>query len=171
MDSNFERSLTCLLESEGKYSDNKYDPGGETMMGVTKAAWETWTKKPVLPGEMAKLTKDDIRPFYKDIYWDGAKCPQLPLGLDYMLFDSSVNMGVGQATRLLQKALGCVTDGVIGPNVMQRITNTQPQTLINLFSTEKEYFYKSLKTFSIFGEGWINRINKVKRNAEEMIND
>ena len=43
--------------------------------------------------------------------------------------------------------------------------------LINLFSTEKENFYRSLKTFSVFGEGWLHRVANVKQNAEEMIND
>ena len=174
MNDNFDKCLALVLKSEGGWTGPtglKGDPGGETNHGVTRNAWASWIKRPVLDGEMAKLTVDEVKPFYKDIYWDGSKCNELPIGVDYVVFDAAINMGVGQAVRLFQRAIGCVPDGVIGPNVMQRITNTKPQVLINLFSTEKENFYRSLKTFSVFGEGWLHRVADVKQNAEEMIND
>lgn len=169
MDNNFAKSLELVLKSEGLYSNNPKDPGGETMMGVTKAAWSTWLKRPIANGEMAKLTVSDITPFYKALYWDKAYCPQLPTGLDYCLFDAVVNMGVGQAIRLLQKSLGCVPDGVIGPNTMKAINDAKPEDLIDKFSAQKEMFYRSLALFNTFGKGWLSRVAQVKINAKGML--
>ena len=169
MINNFEFSLAQVLKSEGGYVNNPKDPGGETMMGVTKAAWSTWLKRTILPGEMAKLTVADIIPFYKALYWDKAYCNQLPTGVDYMAFDAAVNMGVGQSIRLLQKSLGCVPDGVIGPNTMKAINDADTKTLIDKFSAQKEMFYRSLATFVTFGKGWMRRVAEVKQTALSML--
>ena len=169
MVNNFEKSLELVLRSEGLYSNNPKDPGGETMRGVTKAAWSTWLKRTIMPGEMAKLTVADITPFYKALYWDKAYCNQLPAGVDYMAFDAAVNMGVGQSIRLLQRSLGCVADGVIGPNTMKAINDADTKTLIDKFSEQKEMFYRSLGTFSVFGKGWLRRVEEVKQAALSML--
>lgn len=169
MDNNFDRSLKLVLKSEGGYVNNPKDPGGETIMGVTKAAWSTYLKRPIANGEMVKLTVADITPFYKALYWDKSYCPQLPTGIDYMVFDASVNMGVGQSIRLLQKSLGCVADGVIGPNTMKLINETSVNDMIDKFSAQKEQFYRSLALFNTFGKGWLSRVAQVKQNAKEML--
>jgi len=169
MESNFDQSLKLVLKSEGLYSNNPKDPGGETMMGVTKNAWSTWLKRPIADGEMAKLTVADITPFYKALYWDKSYCNQLPTGIDYMVFDASVNMGVGQSIRLLQKSLGCVPDGVIGPNTMKAINDADAKTMIDKFSAQKEQFYRSLNTFATFGKGWLARIEHVKQAALKLL--
>ena len=93
----------------------------------------------------------------------------MPIGLDYLLFDAAVNMGVGRAVRLLQQSLGCVPDGVIGPNVINALNITPVDRLLTKFTTQKEQFYKSLKTFSVFGQGWLNRCQDVLNNAKEFI--
>ena len=169
MINNYEFSLAQVLKSEGGYVNNPKDPGGETNMGVTKAAWSTWLKRTILPGEMAQLTHADIIPFYKALYWDKSYCNQLPTGIDYMVFDASVNMGVGQSIRLLQRSLGCVPDGVIGPNTMKAINDADVKTLIDKFSAQKEMFYKSLATFATFGKGWLRRVAEVKQIALSML--
>ena len=169
MQTNFEYSLAHVLTSEGGYVNNPKDPGGETNRGVTKAAWSTWLKRPIANGEMAKLTVADITPFYKDLYWDKSYCNQLPTGIDYMVFDASVNMGVGQSIRLLQKSLGCVADGVIGPNTMKLINESKVNDMIDKYSAQKEMFYRSLVLFNTFGKGWLNRVAQVKQIAKGMI--
>ena len=157
------------MKSEGNYVWDKRDPGGETNHGVTRNAWASWIKRPVLDGEMAKLTVDEVKPFYKDIYWDGSKCNELPIGVDYVVFDAAINMGVGQAVRLFQRAIGCVPDGVIGHNTMDAIHAADVVTLIDKYSAQKEQFYRSLANFPIFGKGWLARVEQVKQNAKGMV--
>lgn len=169
MDSNFEYSLAQVLKSEGGYVNNPKDPGGETNMGITKNAWSTWLKRPIKDGEMAQITHADVIPFYKALYWNKAYCPQLPTGIDYMAFDGAVNMGVGQSIRLLQKSLGCVPDGVIGPNTMNAIQNGDRMNIITKYAAQREQFYRSLALFQTFGQGWLNRNNYVLQTAKAMV--
>ena len=41
--------------------------------------------------------------------------------------------------------------------------------LVDKFSAAKEAFYRSLPTFAVFGNGWMNRINEVKKNVYSFI--
>ena len=169
MNDNFQKCLDLVLKSEGGYVNDPRDHGGETMMGVTKNAWSTWIKRPINDGEMARLTKEDITPFYKALYFDKAYCPDLPIGVDYLVFDAAVNMGVGQAVRLLQRALGVVADGAIGPNTLKAINEADAKELIQKFSDAKTTFYKGLGNFNVYGTGWLKRVADVQAVANKML--
>ena len=39
---NFDKSFALVMKSEGLYSNNPKDPGGETNMGLTKALSLPW---------------------------------------------------------------------------------------------------------------------------------
>ncbi len=169
MVSNFKSSLALVLKSEGNFSNHPSDPGGMTMLGVTKLNWETWVKHPVTEAEMRALTPALVEPMYKAKYWDACKCDDLPRGIDYAVFDAAVNMGPGRAARLLQAALGVTADGVIGRATIAAATAADPAELLETFSLGKEAFYQSLPTFGTFGKGWLNRVAHVQDAAEGMI--
>jgi len=165
---NFDKSLKYVLNEEGGYTWDKRDPGGETNLGVTRNSWAGWLKREIKDGEMAKITVADVTPFYHDLYW-GNICDSLPSGLDYLLFDASVNVGRFEAVRLLQLAIGCVPDGFIGPNTMKAIQDSEIKNIINKFCDQKETYYKGLKIFPIYGAGWLARVGRSKINAMGMI--
>ena len=166
---NFEDSLKLVLAEEGGYVDNPIDPGGITNLGVTKAVWEAWVGHPVDEKVMRSLTPEYVAPMYKQKYWTPCFGDDLPKGLDYAVFDFAVNAGPGRAVKTLQQAIGCVPDGSIGPRTMGIIHNTDVQKLVELFSNARIDFYKGLKTFPVFGNGWIKRAEDVKSNVTNMI--
>jgi len=53
---------------------------------------------------------------------------------------------------------------------MQLIDQKDIKELIELFSARKIAFYEGLKTFPIFGKGWLARVETVKKAALEMVN-
>lgn len=165
--SNFDASLALVLQSEGGWVNNSNDPGGETNLGVTKSVWEAWVNHPVKT--MKGLMPEMVAPLYKSKYWLACYAQQLPLGVDYAVFDAAVNMGPGRAIKLLQESLGCVPDGMIGPRTLQLIDQKDPLEVINAFSDRKTNFYESLSTFQEFGKGWLKRVEDVKFNAIKMI--
>ena len=167
--SNFPASLALVLKSEGKFSNDARDPGGMTMLGVTKLNWETWVKRSVDEAEMRSLTPELVTPLYKQRYWDACKCSDLPRGVDYAVFDAAVNMGPGRAARLLQAALEVKADGIIGRATIAAATAADPVELLEAFSLGKEAFYQSLPTFGVFGKGWLNRVAHVQDAAEQMM--
>ena len=167
--SNFPASLALILKSEGGFVNHRNDPGGMTNLGVTRNVWKEWVKHEVDETEMRSLTPELVAPLYKANYWDACKCDDLPLGVDYVVFDSAVNMGGGRAARLLQTVLGVTADGVIGRATIAAATAADPVELLEAFSQGKEEFYKSLPTFATFGRGWLNRVTHVQDVAEQMI--
>jgi hypothetical protein len=167
MKSNWAKSFALLIKSEGGYVNNTADPGGRTNLGVTQAVWENWIGHTSGEKEMKSLTPEMVKPLYKKKYWDACRCDDLPSGIDYLVFDFAVNAGVGRSAKTLQKVVQVPVDGAIGPKTIAAVNATKD--LIEKFSDEKATFYKSLPTFSQFGNGWMNRIAQVKQDAYLMV--
>ena len=167
--SNFPASLALVLKAEGGFVNHPRDPGGMTNLGVTRNVWREWVNRDVDEAEMRSLTPELVTPLYKARYWDACKCDDLPRGVDYVVFDSAVNMGPGRAAKLLQAALGVTADGAIGRATIAAATAADPAELLDAFSQGKEAFYQSLSTFATFGKGWLNRVAHVQDAAERMM--
>ena len=169
MQNSFEECLALVLKSEGGWTGVnglKGDPGGETNLGVTKRVWEEYVGHPV--ESLKKLTKDDVAPLYELKYWRPCYCEVLPRGLDFVVFSMGVNAGPGRSVKLLQQSIGCVPDGVIGPRTRELISSSNGATLIAKFSETRREYYRSLKTFPIFGKGWLARVDREKAEALDM---
>jgi lysozyme family protein len=167
MASDFKECLELLLKSEGGWVNHPSDPGGETNLGVTKAVWEEYVGHPVKT--MKDLTKDDVAPLYELKYWRPCYCEVLPRGLDFVVFSMGVNAGPGRSIKLLQQSIGCVPDGVIGPKTRGLISSSNGANLIAKFSEARREYYKSLKTFPVFGKGWLARVDREETEALDMI--
>ena len=166
---NWIKSLEAILHHEGGYVNHPKDPGGETNLGVTKRVYEEWggTK------DMKDLTVEDVAPIYKKNYWDRVKGADLPSGLDLCVFDFGVNAGTGRSAKYLQRMIGTVADGGIGPNTLKALDNYVEsegleQTIRN-FQEARQKYYESLKTFETFGRGWTRRVDETTELAVSMI--
>jgi lysozyme family protein len=167
MANDYKECLDLVLRSEGGWVNNPNDPGGETNLGVTKAVWEEYVGHPVTT--MKNLTKDDVAPLYEQKYWRACYGEVLPRGLDFLCFSFGINAGSGRSVKLLQQSLGLVSDGIIGPKVMQKLRESNIADVIKSFSESRREYYKSLKNFPIFGKGWISRTDKEEQQALDMI--
>ena len=169
MQSNWSNAFALMLKSEGGYVNNPADPGGMTNLGVTKSTWENWVGRESDEAEMRGLTPEKVEPLYKKKYFDAVRGDELPMGLDYLMFDFAVNAGAGRAIKTLQTAVGVTPDGGFGPMTMAAVLAVDPVELIERFSQAKKDFYRSLTTFSTFGKGWLNRVADVKQHATSMV--
>jgi lysozyme family protein len=169
MKSNWQKSFELMLKSEGGYVNNPADPGGMTNLGVTKATWENWVGRPSDGAEMRSLTPEKVEPLYRKKFWDAVRGDELPMGLDYLVFDFAVNAGAGRSIKTLQSSVGVAADGRFGPMTLAAVQAIDPKDLIEKFSQTKEDFYRSLNTFATFGRGWLNRVADVKLKAFSML--
>jgi len=167
--SNWQKSFDLMLASEGGYANHPSDPGGMTNLGVTKRVWEEWVGRESNEKEMRSLTKEMVEPLYKRKFWDACRCDDLPLGIDYLVFDMAVNAGVGRSAKLLQHCVGVSADGAIGPITITAVKSKDPEELIEKFSEARELFYRGLTTFDVFGKGWLNRVEASKIKASSML--
>ena len=169
MNNNWKQAFDLMLKSEGGYVHHPSDPGGRTNLGVTQATWENWVGRSSDEAEMRGLTPEKVEPMYKKKFWDAVRGDELPMGLDYLMFDFAVNAGAGRAIKTLQTAVGVTPDGGFGPMTMAAVQAVDPNELIERFSQAKEDFYRSLTTFATFGKGWLNRVADVKVKATSML--
>ena len=60
-------------------------------------------------------------------------------------------------------------DGKIGPKTLSMVFNMEPATLLDKYAEAREPYHLSLKTFEIYGRGWLLRYNEVLEKAKSMI--
>lgn len=176
MKENWEKSFDLMLGSEGGFSDDPRDDGnklpdgrpGSTMLGVTQYNWEAWSGHQVTHEQMKKLKPEDVKPFYRKKFWDACRCDDLPDGIDYLVFDFSVNAGVGRGAKTLQSVVGATVDGAIGPLTLAAVAKQSEKELINSFSAAKLDFYLGLNN-PTYEAGWLNRVKHTRTAALGMV--
>lgn len=126
-------AIEVTIGKEGKYSNNKYDSGGETMWGITggTARKHGYTGKMIeLPRELAvKIYKEEyfIKPGFADVFTFSPS-----IGAE--LFDSGVNCGPWNASVWLQRCLNILNrqgelysdikvDGEIGTKTLTALSS------------------------------------------------
>jgi uncharacterized protein (TIGR02594 family) len=174
-DTAFEHALAHILQMEGGWADDPYDPGGPTNFGITLATYaddkgtavtaETFAQ---LKSGLRSIRLDTVRRIYRDRYWLPACCQQMPPALAFFHFDAAVNHGVLGAARLLQEAVGAVIDGEIGPETLGNgAARPVPDTLAAYADVRRRH-YRSLSTFWRFGNGWLARIDRTLAAALQL---
>ena len=168
MKDNFESALKAILHHEGGYVNHPKDPGGMTNLGVTKRVWEEWVGHEVDEKTMRNLTPEIVGPMYKTKYWDKIKGDDLPTGVDYVVFDASVNSGPGRAAKWLQACVGVEPDGGIGPKTLAAVNAFDANQLIEDYAKRRLSFLMDLKTWDTFGKGWSRRVAEVQKTGLDM---
>lgn len=103
-------ALQTVFGNEGGYVNNPHDPGGETKFGIAK--------KYHPEVDIKNLTIDQAADIYRREYWKFDRLQSQVVATK--VFDIAVNDGVGQAIKLLQRAVAYVKgvtladDGLMG---------------------------------------------------------
>ena len=165
----FTNALDVVLREEGGFVDDARDPGGMTNLGVIARSWAAYTGKPATEAVMRGLRRVDVQPFYKAWFWDKIAGDTLPIALALVVFDFAVNAGPGTAIRMLQSIAGASQDGAPGPATQRAlqayITTIGQAKLITRFDDARRDHYRDLPTFSVFGKGWLSRVDRVEKIA------
>lgn len=169
MNTNFDACLAQTLKYEGGYVDHPADPGGATNMGITLATLRAWRGKPVSKADVRFLTKMEAGEIYRNKYWNAVRGDDLPRGIDLAVFDWAVNSGPVAAIKALQKAVGTTPDGYIGAVTIREVCKKDSAALIKTLCDKRGSFFQSLKTFRVFGRGWMRRVAEVRNAALKMV--
>ena len=90
MNKNFDKCLSMLLVHEVGYVNHPKDPAGMTNLGVTKKTYDNYYNTNIDEQGMKQLTKADVEPIYRELYWLKTHCQELPSGVDWAVFDYAV---------------------------------------------------------------------------------
>lgn len=162
MADNFERCIARVLEHEGGYSRLRADPGnwtgGKVGIGELKGTKYGIAANTYPTLDIERLTLADAKAIYRRDFWMPARCDDVPDVLRFQLLDAAVNHGIGRALKLLQRSLGVVEDGVIGPRTLAAMRAVEPNDLALRFIAVRIQFYTDLRDFDVFGRGWTRRM-------------
>jgi lysozyme family protein len=166
---NFEPALSLVLSFEGGYVDHPEDPGGPTNMGITQATLAKERGQAVSKSDVAQLLRSEAARIYRKSYWNAVSGDDLPDGLDLVMFDYAVNSGPQIALKTLSAVLGLAqTASLARPDVMTKLVSIDPLRLIAELCRARRNHLARLKTFPIFGKGWLNRIAQLEQKAIEL---
>lgn len=164
MSLSFQQIFDRLIGHEGGYVNDSRDPGGETNWGVTKRT----AQANGYTGDMKTMTRQQAYEIYHRAFWVRYQCDQMPPAIAYQFFDAAVNHGFGNASRMLQRAVGVLDDGIIGKYSLEAINRNPISDTLMVLNGERLNFYTRLEKFDRYGKGWVNRVaQNLKYGAQD----
>ncbi len=161
-----------IVKHEGGYANDPRDRGGETYKGIARNFWPKWEGWKLVdeakPGTVKEINQrlektnigDMVLAFYKKEYWDKVGAPLLGDALGFQVTDCAVNCGIARAAKMLQRLVGAYPDGAVGPMTAAKVKEYgDTLEVITGFNEARREYYRGLKQFSIYGKGWLNRVD------------
>lgn len=178
MTSSFDLAVAYVLRKEGLLADNKADPGGITMRGISLRLLQSLDQDtlkgcgiefPVDRQTIIALSEDQAKSVYKTVFWDHTRFDKIisQNNCNY-IFDMAVNMGIAPAIKCAQRATWAVThqyrvivdDGILGNDTLALI-NQCGIYLLPAMCSERAGFYRLIAhenpSNKEFIEGWLRR--------------
>lgn len=168
----YEKALANVLRHEGGYTNHPRDPGGPTNFGITIYDYHLYIDKNGTAQDVKNMSVDQAKAIYKSKYWDILRCDDLPIGVDYSVFDLGVNSGIGRAGQFLRSALSlppfALKQFIVTDDVVVAALKSDPIELIKKINDMRMTFLKRLGTWSTFGRGWTRRVSEVTAISIEL---
>lgn len=169
----FSDCLAYVLKREGGFTDDLVDRGGATNFGITQRVYDAYRNSLTLPVRSVRyITPEEVSEIYEKEYWT----PMLPAPLSLCVFDAAVQHGAVRARKWLQRALGQVEDGALGP-VTRKALEVQVQhdphtpDIVFVYNAVRDQFYEQIikndPTQERFRHGWANRMVELRKACAE----
>ena len=146
----FDLAFDRLMGSEGGYSNDPSDPGGETNWGISKRSYPNV--------DIKNLTREGAKDIYLRDFWTRINADEMYDGVAFQVFDFAVNSGIETAIRKLQAAVGVADDGHWGPVSRARVAAMTESDVIMRINAERLRFMTKLKNWPNASRGWARRI-------------
>lgn len=160
---NFDQAFQRLIGHEGGFQNDPNDRGNWT--GGKKGAGQLKGTKygisaMTYPGEdIANLTLERAKQLYQRDFWGASGADLVPEALKFDVFDTAVNSSPKRAVQFLQRAVGEVDDGILGPRTTLAVTTMAPARLFARFNGQRlDFLNDNHDQWARYGRGWAQRI-------------
>jgi len=154
--------LERLFGHEGGLSLDPQDPGnwtgGRPGKGVLKGTKYGISAAAYPERDIASLTREHAALIYELDYLTPLRVERFHDGVGFQLFDYAVNAGVDGAIKGLQRALGVVADGKIGPVTLAALNALTETDVIMRVAAQRIRAYVRDPKWATYGAGWMNRM-------------
>lgn len=158
----FDMAFERIIGHEGGYTTVRADRGnwtsGRVGVGELKGTKYGIAAMAYPDLDIKNLTLADAKKIYERDYWLRSGADQYDGAIGFQVFDAAVNHGIGNAIRMLQRAVGVLDDGAVGPITLNAVKSRSATDVISLFNAERLVFYTNISTWPDFGKGWTRRV-------------
>lgn len=151
----FDLWLNFLARWEGGESNDPHDHGGRTVYGISAAA------NPNV--DLDALTPAKVRELVRERYWRPCGGDALPPRLAIACADYGFNSGVGTAVRDMQRCVGALPDGHVGPRTLEAVRAVDRDLALALALNERRRdrlrWIAAKPGQGRFLRGWLNRVD------------
>lgn len=167
----FSEALARAVRYEGGFVDHPADKGGATNKGVTQVTYDAYRIRHKKPTQSVRAIDDDeAHNIYFELYWSPAKCIAIEASHRPLLaqahFDAAINHGVGNAAKMLQRSLGVLDDGAIGPVTIAAVAQCDDVLTTSRYLDERALFFARIvegnASQGVFIEGWTARVIRLR---------
>lgn len=158
----FETAFDRVMGNEGGFQNKASDRGNWTS-GVVGRGELKGTKfgisamsYPLL--DIKSLTREQAKGIYYEDWWLKLGMDLFKPALSYQLFDAALNHGMGNATKMLQRAVKVLDDGIIGPRTRASVDAMPLDDLLSRFLSQRLRFMTQIGAWRDYGKGWAVRI-------------
>ena len=167
--------LASIIFVEGGYTDDPYDPGGQTKYGITERVAREYGYK----GEMEDLSLEKANEIYATLYVEQPHFNyfiEISPAIAHKLIDAGVNVGTTRVSLWLQHILNVLSrdgldypqikeDGIIGNNTInaykalenKRGKDKACQLVLKALDGYQSTYYISLEKYSKYLVGWLDK--------------
>ena len=158
----YDEAFDRVVGHEGGFQDSYHDRGnwttGEVGRGELKGTKWGISAMTYPHLDIPNLSKEEAKQIYYEDFWLRVGGDDLSSAVVFQLFDASINHGVGNAIRMLQRAVGVADDGHYGPLTRTAVVCKSVDDVLHLFNAERLEFYTKLSTWNVYGKGWVRRV-------------
>lgn len=164
--SNFDKAFDEVIGIEGGYVNDPTDRGGETKYGISKRSYPKV--------DIKNLTLCQAKEIYRKDFWDACGLDRISeYKIAHEIFDTGVNMGIGVAKRILQRALNLmnrnekdfpdlIVDGIVGNKTILAYNKVDKKILLKVLNGLQFMRYVEIVEKSPaqerFFNGWMQRV-------------
>lgn len=164
----YEACFGLVMKFDGLRQDAAVGEKFATSYGVTAMTWAEAQRQGIVTYGIEHATLQDCQNILKVMYYNAASCGSLNPGVNLMVFNDAMVCGVGHAVKLLQRVVGAVPDGVVGPTTLRLANSVDVGDLIDDLRQADEEYYASLAKADLFLRGWTRREEFMAQQANLM---
>lgn len=159
---NFTTVFERVFTTEGGFTNNPKDAGnwtgGEVGVGINKGTKFGIAANTYPDLDIKNLTREMAKEIYYKDWWIALGMERFSTAMQFQMFDAAFNHGMKNASKIYQRAVKTVDDGVLGVNTLKAASKMSEDDRLLRFLSYRLKFYTSLSTFKTFGAGWTNRV-------------
>ncbi|EHL65472.1 glycoside hydrolase family 108 protein [Cloacibacillus evryensis] len=174
----FNRAISFTLKWEGGYVNHPADKGGATNRGITQSTLNAAFNAGLVKHNVIEaLSRDEAVAIYKRNFWNRYGWGSFSAPVDMILFDITVNHGIGNTAKIAQRA--CVSlgqdvamDGKWGPETRRALLLLEGRdslALSKMLIIKRLNFYESIvrsrPSQKVFLRGWLRRSSDLAKAA------